>query len=204
MKDEILSMHLQRDTWRKVQEIVEENGQLPDSYWWEFMRDTYGITQAVAVRRQADTHRDVTSLGKLVSEIADDPKRITREFWLDLWNPDEGPDELFARNAWAKQWGGEVGDHLDPAIPAADVQALDAASAKVTRYVNKHLAHSDRNPVPASELPTLLEVHEAIDTIGHLYKKYYNLLTAASWVFLVPAMQHDWKAVFREPWIRPG
>lgn len=50
------------------------------------MADRYGITQAIAVRRQLDTHRDVASLGKLVAEIAEEPQIITKAFWLDLWN----------------------------------------------------------------------------------------------------------------------
>jgi hypothetical protein len=37
-----------------------------------------------------------------------------------------------------------------------------------------------------------------------LFKKYYNLLTASSYVMLVPVIQNDWKAIFRQPWMRPG
>jgi hypothetical protein len=51
-----MTMHLQRDAYRKVSEMLTANADdLPDSYWWEFMRDTHATTQAVAVRRQADT-----------------------------------------------------------------------------------------------------------------------------------------------------
>jgi hypothetical protein len=40
------------------------------------------------------------------------------------------------------------------------------------------------------------------DVVGHLFKKYGNLLTAADWVYLEPIPQHDWLAIFRVPWIR--
>lgn len=73
IKNNVLTMHLQRDAWRKVSKMLQDNGQLPESYWWEFMRDTYATTQAVAVRRQADTHKDVASLGKLIEEVTEDP-----------------------------------------------------------------------------------------------------------------------------------
>src|ERR1700735_4611906 len=198
MKNEILSVYLYRDTWQQVEQIIQDNPSLPESYWWEFMRDTYAITQAVAVRRQVDIHKDVASLGKLISEVSEDPERITRAFWIGLWNTTDRIDLQFAQRAWTQQFGG--GDHLDPAIPVADLDALRTASARVTRYVDRHLAHSDRNPIPPSSLPTLSDVHSAIDQIGYFYRKYYNLLTAASWAFLVPVMQHDWKAVFRVPW----
>jgi hypothetical protein len=49
---------------------------------------------------------------------------------------------------------------------------------------------------------TLSEVHDAIDLIGRLFQRYGNALTAASWVALTPALQHDWETVFRIPWIR--
>jgi hypothetical protein len=49
---------------------------------------------------------------------------------------------------------------------------------------------------------TLQDIHDDIDLIGQLFQKYYNLFTAAAMVKLVPVIQHNWKAVFREPWMR--
>ena len=37
--------------------------------------------------------------------------------------------------------------------------------------------------------------------MGDVFKKYANLLTAGSYVTLVPALQEDWLAIFRQPWI---
>jgi hypothetical protein len=81
---DVTNMHLQRHAWLEVSQVIQSNGQLPDSYWWKFMLDTYRHTQASAVRRQADTHKDAASLGKLIEQIRDDPTRITRDFWLAL------------------------------------------------------------------------------------------------------------------------
>jgi hypothetical protein len=47
-------------------------------------------------------------------------------------------------------------------------------------------------------------VHETIDVLGHLLKKYSNLLTAAALVTPVPTIQGDWQAVFQVAWIRPN
>ena len=195
-------MYLQRDAWREVSSMLEANGQLPDSYWWEFMRDTYATTQAVAVRRQADTNRDAASLGKLIEEIRDDPSRITREFWIGLWDePPFGFEHVIAQKGWAEQYGREVRDHLDPAIPAADFEMLRTVAANVKAYVDEHVAHADA--AAASVTLTLGDVHAAVEVIGDLFKRYYNLLTAGSYAELVPAIQHDWQAVFRVPWLRP-
>ncbi len=201
----VLTMYLQRYAWREVVKILQDHGQLPDSYWWEFMRDTYATTQAIAVRRQADTHRDAASLGKLIEEIRDDASQLTREFWIGLW--DEPTDtvrrrltHLHAEQGWNDQYGGSIGTHLDPAIPAKDFDTLTAASTNVKQYVDEHVAHADA--VPAEVTLTLDEVHDAVDVIGDLFKKYYNLLTASSYVQLEPVIQDNWKAVFREPWLR--
>jgi hypothetical protein len=42
------------------------------------------------------------------------------------------------------------------------------------------------------------------DVIGGIFARYSSLFTAAGYVTLVPVIQHDWKAVFREPWIKPS
>jgi hypothetical protein len=205
INNNVLTMYLLRDAWRTVSKMLEANGQLPESYWWEFMRDTYATTQAVAVRRQADTHRDAASLAKLIQEVRDDASRITREFWIGLWHePPFGFETLIAQKGWAEQYGGEVSDHVDPAIPAADLVALTDAAARVKYYVDQHVAHADASAASASVTLTLDEVHDAIEVIGDLFRRYYNLLTAASYVELVPVIQHDWLAVFREPWLRAG
>ena len=206
IKNDVLTMHLQRDAWQKVSEMLERNGELPDSYWWEFMRDTYATSQAVAVRRQADTHKDVASLAKLIEEIRDDPSRITREFWIGQWSdPHDSFLMIEAERGWTTRYAGSVGDHLDPGIPAEDFDTLAEAAADVKTYVDQHVAHAEKPPrTPVEVTLTLKDVHDDIDVIGNLFKKYYNLLTASSYVFLVPVIQHDWMAVFREPWMRDG
>ena len=46
------------------------------------------------------------------------------------------------------------------------------------------------------------DIHDAIDVIGELFQRYHLLFTAADMVDLVPVIQHDWLAPFRQPWIR--
>jgi hypothetical protein len=208
IRGDVLTMHLQRDAWREVSEIIQRHGELPDSYWWEFMLDTYLTTQAVAVRRQADIKRGVVSLAKLIQQIRGHPQAITRDFWIGLWDVDpEDPldslDRAVAERTWVEEYGG--GDHLDRAVPARDLDALSSASASVKRYVDKHIAHAQdpaRDGLPAQAVLSVREVHDAIDVIGELFAKYSSLFTAAGYASLVPAIQHDWKAVFRQPWIR--
>ncbi|MGZ3392393.1 MAG: hypothetical protein ACXVCF_22770, partial [Isosphaeraceae bacterium] len=145
IKNGVITLYHHRQIWREVGAIIKENGNLPDSVFWQYHRDLYAITQAIAIRRQADLHPDVASLAKLLVEVRDNPEPVTPAFWLSLW--DDPDDEMFAKRQWDKDYGGEVGDHLDPAMPAADYEELMEAGASVKNYVDKHVAHADQRPV---------------------------------------------------------
>jgi hypothetical protein len=207
IRADVLTMHLQRDAWREVSKIIQAHGSLPDSYWWEFMLDTYITTQAVAVRRQADTHRDVASLAKLLEQMSADAGRVTRDFWLDLWREEDGTLDAWnrrdAEEQWAEHWGG--GATLDPAVPAGDLAALQKSAASVTGFVDKHIAHAEAHPaeqVSPKAVLKVADIHDAIDVIGETFSRYSTLFTASGYVTLVPVIQHDWRAIFREPWIK--
>ena len=205
IKNNVLAMHLHRDAWREVAAILEQNPGLPESYWWEFMLDTYATTQAVAVRRQADRDPQTASLRNLCAELADDASRITRDFWLGLWQePEDQFMRMLAERQWAENFGGGVGDHLDPDLPTADLERLVEAAGSIKDFVDRHIAHSQSSAVPANVTLQVRDLHNAIDVIGEVFQRYYSLLTASSMVVLVPVIQHDWKAIFRQPWMATG
>lgn len=202
-------------------EMVRANPTLrgAESYLWEFLFDTYATTQASAVRRQADIGERAASLGRLIFEMGNSSHLLTREWWISLWR--EGHDDTYwqriAEDAWAKEFGGKVGVHLDPAIPIADLQSLQQGLRSTKEFVDRNVAHLDARSIATRKEPptptppdaptrrgadlTLNQVHDAIDLTGGLFRKYGNLITAASWGDLTPALQHDWEAVFRIPWI---
>jgi hypothetical protein len=204
IKGDVISMHADRATWRHVQSMLGANDQLPESIWWNLMHDTYATTQAVAVRRQAVPDRDSRNLGTLLAELSDDCSLITREFWVGMWDvTPTDPRHTLAAGIWTKQFAGTVGSHVDPAIVHADVARLRADSDAVKRYVDRHIAHSDRRATTIN-LPSLSDVHDAIDSIGEIFRRYYNLLTAASMLQLEPTVLWDWMAVFRQAWMPAG
>ena len=200
IQPEVMTMNLHRHVFREVGEIIDRNGSLPPSYWFEFSSDTYATTQAVAIRRQAEVSTRVVSLGRLLQEIGGDAALLTRKFWVGLWGNSDAVEYGFADAAFTKQFAPGGGDHLDPAIPAADLAQLMSDAESVKRYVDQHVAHNDAKPIPG--LPTLKDVDASIDLIGDLFAKYANLLTAAMWPILVPVLQHDWQAIFRQRWIK--
>jgi hypothetical protein len=107
-----------------------------------------------------------------------------------------------AERQWAEHFGRSVGDHLDPAIPTNDAERLQSAAYQVRHYVNKHVAHADE--VESSQPNVTLQVsdvHEAIDMIGTLFRRYSSQLTCGSYTTLVPVFQDDWLAAFRVLWM---
>jgi hypothetical protein len=192
---EVTVMHLYRDTFNEVGRIVGESD-LPPSYFWRYLPETYSTTQAVAVRRQAEVSDRVVTLGRLLSEMESDAGRLSRRWFIDMWGWD---DERMADETFSKKFAGRAGEHLDPAIPAADLAALQRGAASVKKYVDEHLAHSNKRPGAA--IPTLNDVDAAVEAIGSTFQKYALLLTATDHS-LKTVLTHEWRTIFRQPWAK--
>ena len=201
IRPDLVTIYSYRDTFNELVRIAAENQRLPDSYFWDFLRGTYAVSQAVAVRRQADVDPRTITLGRLLTEVACDASRLSRKVWVGMWEPGPPPIGLtVAEKAFTEQWAGKVGEYLDPTIPEADLADLKLKTDAVTRYVDQNIAHSDAKP--RSHIPTFADLDAAVDLLGYLFRKYGNLLTAAMYPSLVPVHQEDWLGIFREPWIR--
>jgi hypothetical protein len=193
-------MHHRRFIWRRVHEIAETNAEISNqpSVFWDFLGQTYAATQAIAIRRQADTRQDVCSLGLIIKQIRDNAKVLTRESYISLF--DQSNDLMVQRgNAGFDAVAGS-GDHLDPSIPCADLAALQAAAKRVRLYANEHIAHNAAEPL-ITTMPTYGDLHGAIDAIGETCRKYVVLLTASWPAQWEPVIQEDWEAIFRVPWL---
>jgi hypothetical protein len=200
----VIRMHFHRQIYRGVGEVIRENPSLPDSAYWRYHSDVYAETQAVAVRRQADRDRRVASLRRLIEEIRNEPSRLTWDRWLGLWGDER---DGFVRGRWDHDFGGEVGEHIDPAIPTADLERLMSEAESVKAYVDTHIAHAEdfdrpqAPPRPSGFTPNDLDT--AIDAIGELFRKYTDLLVVAD-VDLHVHLLPQWLGPFEVPWIRPS
>ncbi len=205
IKNELVTMHLHRYVWQEVTKLVEDNTELPDSYWWEFMLDTYTTTQATAVRRQADRRRDVVSLKRLLIEVQGRASAITRAYWIEtLWKAEDHGERVVAGRQWDEHYGGSVGGHLDPAIPRGDLARLDTAAEEVKNYVDMNVAHTSADPVAREVTLNVGDVHRAMDDVARVFRRYYGLFTASTLLTLTPFLQHDFFGVFRQAWMREG
>lgn len=85
----------------------------------------------------------------------------------------------------------------------ATLQRLRDTTAKVKDYVDRHIAHIDKQGVDVANLPKVKELDDAIDFIRDLYARYSLLLTTR------PDAQREldlslenWRDPLRLPWIK--
>jgi hypothetical protein len=105
---------------------------------------------------------------------------------------------------WPIYFGGNVGEHLDAAIPKADAAELQAAATNVKQYADNHVAHTSIAPVQPTVTLQLAEVHDAMKTLGRLFRRSTALPTCSSFITTTPVEQDDFFAVFRVAWAPPG
>jgi hypothetical protein len=148
VKAEVMRMHHHKSAWDRVCAMLSDNADLPHSYWWEFMFERYAITHASAVRRQADNRKDVDSLMRFIMDVRKGAAALTKTWWVDtLWSPSHAIERYEAERQWREHFGGDVRDHLDPAIPKADAADLENA-ADVEAFVSLFAHDYDsRQPV---------------------------------------------------------
>ncbi len=199
IKDEVLGIYAQRHVHQSLAKMTQLHGGLPPSHFFDYLSTWYASSQALAVRRQAETSSRVVSLGRLLVEVRDNAERLTRNRFVSHAHDELLGGELAA--TFDRRFGGNPGSHVDPALVEQDLTALTVAAADVREYVDRHLAHSDASRL--TELPTFATLNAAIDQLGETFRKYALLLTASSWATLVPVIQYDWLAAFREAWLLP-
>jgi hypothetical protein len=205
IKAEVIRMHHHLSAWERVSAMIADNPDLPDSYWWEFMFEIYAMSQASAVRRQADTRRDVNSLMRLLMDVRKSATAVTRDWWIDtLWRPSHEMERFEAERQWREYFGGRAADHLDQSILKADIADLTSAAAKVKDYVDDHVAHTSAASADPKVTLQLADVHEAMKTVDRLFRRYHGLFTCSTFITTTPVEQDDFYAVFRVPWARPG
>jgi hypothetical protein len=94
----------------------------------------------------------VASLVKLIQAIRDEPTRISRGYWVGLWNAAD-PDELRTADAQWKSVAESHCRHFDPEIADTDFELLGATASGVKSYTEEQVAHADAAAASAKDHP---------------------------------------------------
>lgn len=200
IQDGLVRMHANRAIWREIVEMLDSNEEIPHRFWIRnWITEHYGATQAMAVRRMVEARDDVISLGTLFEAIRRNPQVITRARYFEICKPDndyiaETTDSSF------DQWAGPGGDHLDPHRVQAKLVELQEMADGISYYVDKRIAHRDRqDPEPF----TFEELDAALDALGSALQELSLLLRCVSLVRVEPYFQTPWQQAFMIPWAPP-
>ena len=129
---------------------------------------------------------------------------MTREGYVSLWLED-AQDEIDrelrtaeANTTYDDRFAGAGNDLIPSERTLEDRERLEGLAEPVTVFVNKRVAHSDEENLPAA--PTYAELDGAVDELGELLRKYVSLLEAAWLAEIVPVHQEDWTRAFTVAW----
>ena len=88
-------------------------------------------------------------------------------------------DRPYAEREWPSSSAAAWAVIQPPAIPpTATRSGMRRGGSRIASTGTSRTATGVR--YPASQMPTLADMHGAVDTIGHVYERYHNLLTASS------------------------
>jgi hypothetical protein len=198
---DVVGLHFARNVHRALNEILAENDDLPPSIFYSYLHTTYANTQSIAIRRHLDVRDRHVSLAGLMTEIAAEPERLTRERFLETHVSGFQPR---SEDDWDHNFAGDTGDQLDAKIVTDDLDALRTATRSHKRWADMRVAHTDQRGIRPEDRPTFAELDHAIDVIGLLFRKYDLLVRGAkSPMILQWDVKPELVALFSEPWVRP-
>ncbi len=190
-------------------EIVNANPDLlPGNAFLSYFRAIYADGAAMAVRRQATSHRDSISLRRLLEELVEYPTLISRAWTRELYEHPLPSGHTYDRkmahflaDSTYKHYADACGDFLDLGLVQADLGQLETQTASVVQLTDRAIAHDDAGGVRLDPPVTFDNLDAAIIYLEGLVRKYIVLLTGRSFSSLTPIDQTNSRSVFYIPWI---
>jgi hypothetical protein len=193
--DDIVLLHGYQAQWDELVDVVDSNRHIPQpNHVMDFVRDLYGVTIAVGIRRQADKSDDVANLRRLINDVARHPYALTRSWFIDRY-----PDFLRDVGAIDFEKFARAGEEtVDPEIIRKDLAELGTIGARVKRFVDQHLAHSADDP--QATIPTYADLRSSLKGLDDLLRRYYLLIDGGGLVSSTPTMQYNFRLPLIVPW----
>jgi len=133
-------------------------------------------------------------------EIKNNPRILSRERYVSLSkNISLSDDDDDYINICFDELVGADREYIDPRTVKRDIQLLKKKYKKLKYYINKRIAHADKNKI--TRLPTINDLDDCIDYLEELVLKYSAIFHAYSFDGLTPRLQYRWKNIFRIPWM---
>ncbi len=120
--DDIQSLLVNRSIFWEVQKIIKDNKDIQKpSTFYKYLGDTYVAYSAIAIRRQIKNDKQSISFVRLLSDIMEDPKPLSRTYFKSFYVG--SIVETFADSDFDK-FTGENKDYICPVMVRNDLEAL--------------------------------------------------------------------------------
>jgi len=195
-KNEIQDLLIYRDIFWNVQKLIKKNKAIQKpSRFYGYFGDTYISYVVIAIRRQVKIDKQSISFARLLKEISENPKHISRKYFTDLYkgsNVEEKADSDF------NEISVDENDFISPDMVNKDFLLLKKTAQKIEDFADKKIAHRDKRQLKT--ILTFKDVDDCIDVLAKLYMKYHLIFHGSALISLKPTYQYDWMAIFDEPW----
>lgn len=198
IRSELRNLMVSKDVFWDTQRIIRRNKQLQKpSAFYRFLGEAYGSHIISGIRRQMKSDEQSISFGRLLEEMAANPKAVPRLWYKKLY---EGSVVVDLADADFDRFAGKGKGHVSSTMVLRDLARLKKVGANCEEFADRRVAHRDKRDV--SSPPTFREADRCVDLLDRLYCKYRLLLFAEHIDTLLPTYQYDWKVIFEVPWLR--
>lgn len=197
INEEIQQLLIARDIFWSVQNLIRNNKNIQkSSAFYQYLGDTYISHVIIGIRRQLKINEQSISFLRMLKEMEEDPKRLSRKSYKDLY-VGSAVEELADYN-FDKFCSTPDEKHVSPTLIKNDVEELKQLANTCEDFSDKRVAHRDKRDPRI--LPKFHEIDDVIEKLDELCVKYNFLLNASSMDTLMPTYQYDWQEIFDFQW----
>ena len=197
LQAEIGSLVVAKHVFWSVQDMIKQNPKIQKhSEFYSYLGNTYIAYAIMGVRRQIKCDSQSVSLARLLKEIAEEPKQLSRKYYLGLYIT---TGHAHLADAHFDRFCDKPGDEfVSSGMVIQDLHQLKSDAELCEDLGDKRVAHYDRRA--PKKLPKFKELDQVVEHLHKLWLKYRLVLLADSWTSLLPTFQYDWMEIFDHPW----
>ena len=198
IEQDIQRLLLHRNVFWELQDIIRANSEInKPNLFYTYIGDTYVAYILIGIRRQIKINGQSISFARLLSEIAQNPIDLSRDYYVSLYqgsSVENLADEDFDR------FCGREKNFICPNMVQSDLEELCRTAKAVEGFADRRIAHYDKRQ--QKFLLRFEQVDQCLDTFDRIYCKYHGVFYASHLSGLTPYCVDDWKGIFTVPWLK--
>lgn len=177
-----------RIIYKNIEKIINSNKEVFGDTFRFWLRSNYRTCALFVIRRLVDKDERTFSLILLLKDIQAYHSLINREGYVQMIVESYRKDPRYGRYLKKKErqadkqftkWVGRD-DFLNPFIVEKDIEEIKSVSADIKKYVNRYLAHNQKNKKTKRYL---LNIDKCLRVFTKIFRKYSMLITGISYHF---------------------